>query len=277
MTYGVDELMGGDVLSSESDIDVYAVWTETDPADRDFIHGEAYAVIDAYGTMTFLRANSYAGGSSITDIKGVTHIGTVYEDIETIEATYQDDIPWYVDDAYELVERVRVANGQGIAPKSMAYWFYECERLVSVDLSGFNTSQVESLEDMFDTCTALTELDLSSVLFDVSQVTCADYMFYDCGNLKTIYTAPDAEWGMSGTMVFYGCESIEGGNGTAFDSSQNGVEMARVDGLGGSEGYFTAARTSSSLVTQSYSGSLIVPQSQFNWINDLPQDPENNE
>ena len=40
------------------------------------------------------------------------------------------------------------------------------------------------------------------------------------------------------TVLFYNCPILTGGRGTKFDSTNNTVEYARIDGVGG-PGYFT--------------------------------------
>ncbi len=57
--------------------------------------------------------------------------------------------------------------------------------LKSVDLTGWDTSNVTTMENMFKNCEALEELDLSN--FDTSKVTSMRFMFYYCKHLKNIY------------------------------------------------------------------------------------------
>lgn len=66
----------------------------------------------------------------------------------------------------------------------MSYMFRFCENLTSIDLSGWNTSNVTDMSAMFNLCTSLTTLDLSH--FDTSNVTNMTGMFAGCKNLKSI-------------------------------------------------------------------------------------------
>jgi len=66
----------------------------------------------------------------------------------------------------------------------MQNMFYNCEALVSLDVSGFDTSSVTNMASMFANCEALTSLDLSS--FDTSNVTDMDSMFYKCAALTSL-------------------------------------------------------------------------------------------
>lgn len=63
--------------------------------------------------------------------------------------------------------------------------FWGCGNLTTLDLSNFNTSACTSFTNMFLNCVGLTSLDLSS--FDFSNARYYDNMFYGCVNLRTIY------------------------------------------------------------------------------------------
>jgi len=67
---------------------------------------------------------------------------------------------------------------------NMNAMFYECSRLTSLDLSSFDTSNVTNMGHMFFMCRSLTSLDLSS--FDTSNVTSMTHMFFDCGSLTSL-------------------------------------------------------------------------------------------
>ena len=55
-----------------------------------------------------------------------------------------------------------------------------CSGLTSLDLSGWNTSNVTNMGYMFSGCTSLTSLDLSG--WDTSKVTFSTSMFDGCPN-----------------------------------------------------------------------------------------------
>ena len=67
---------------------------------------------------------------------------------------------------------------------SMGYMFFYCSSLGSLDVSGFDTSSVTDMNSMFGACSALTTLDLSN--FDTSSVTRMDGMFSSCSALTTL-------------------------------------------------------------------------------------------
>ena len=66
---------------------------------------------------------------------------------------------------------------------NMNSMFSDCNKLTSLNLSGFNTSNVTDMSAMFINCTNLKRLDLSN--FDMSK-TDTSFMFYDCNKLQEL-------------------------------------------------------------------------------------------
>ena len=62
--------------------------------------------------------------------------------------------------------------------------FSSDESLKTLDLSGFNTSNVTTTKKMFNDCKSLTSLDLRS--FNTSNVTDMNGMFYNCSSLTNL-------------------------------------------------------------------------------------------
>ena len=62
--------------------------------------------------------------------------------------------------------------------------FYECSSLISLNLSNFDTSQIEYMDFMFSGCTSLVSLDLSN--FNTNQVITMHSMFYNCSSLTSL-------------------------------------------------------------------------------------------
>ena len=67
--------------------------------------------------------------------------------------------------------------------KYMAHMFENCSSLTSLDLSSFNTSNVTDMCDMFRGCESLASLDLSN--FNTSKVVYMSRMFYKCLKIRT--------------------------------------------------------------------------------------------
>ena len=71
----------------------------------------------------------------------------------------------------------------------MNYLFYGCSSLTSLDLSNWNTSNVTNMGNMFYNCSSLTSLDLSG--FDTSKVTSITDMFIFCDKLSNLTLGND--------------------------------------------------------------------------------------
>ena len=85
----------------------------------------------------------------------------------------------------------------------------------------------------------ITELDLSG--WDTSSVTYMDQLFYRCSSLRTIYVG--SKWNTNNVddiigREFMDCTSLVGGAGTKYDASHTDKTYARVDQQG-SPGYLT--------------------------------------
>lgn len=114
--------------------------------------------------------------------------------------------------------------------------FYECSKITSLDMSGFDTSAVTDMNYMFYGCSSLTTLDVSTfeIIGDASLIS----MFENCSGLTTIYAASDANWyaeDRSSSYMFRGCTSLTGYNVDNVDS-----QYAHVGDVNGKTGYFTA-------------------------------------
>ncbi len=92
-----------------------------------------------------------------------------------------DRAPWYSERNSIKYAKVNVTG-----MTNASCMFYKCTDLMSLDMSGFDTSQVTDMSGMFDSCRNLSTLDLSS--FDTSQVTNMSDMFYNCPELVLIHT-----------------------------------------------------------------------------------------
>ena len=122
------------------------------------------------------------------------------------------------------------------AVTDMNYMFYECSGLTSLVLTGFTTASVSDMRYMFYGCSSLTTLDVSTfeIIGDASLIS----MFENCSGLTTIYAASDANWyaeDRSSSYMFRGCTSLTGYNVDNVDS-----QYAHVGDVNGKTGYFTA-------------------------------------
>ena len=173
------------------------------------------------------RATAVTVGSTY-DKQTVTAVYTVSSEKKT---TYPDwnlgDSPPARGDATKVVFQ---ASFNTFTPKSCYGWFHQFTQLTSVDgLANLNTSQVEIMDFMFDICSCLENLDVST--FDVSKVTTAESMFLNCSKLTTIYC--NKAWNIASTAsMFSGAVKLRG-----YNSSQVTGTMASP------AGYFTATQS----------------------------------
>ena len=116
-------------------------------------------------------------------------------------------VPWYSD--RESIGYIRIS--QGVAAKTCYSMFAGCTGLDSVGISELDTSRVVDMRLMFSNCSRLYAIFASKLA--VGQVTQSEGMFA-------------------------GCRALEGGEGTAFDSSCIDVSRARVDNVAAAPGYF---------------------------------------
>ena len=101
----------------------------------------------------------------------------------------------------------------------MTNMFFGCFSLTSLDLSGFDTSQVTNMASMFSGCSSLTSLDLSG--FDTSQVTDMYGMFSGCSDLTSLdLSGFDTSQVTDMNSMFGGCSSLTSLDLSGFDTLQ---------------------------------------------------------
>ena len=125
-------------------------------------------------------------------------------------------------------------------PISTAYWFLGMRNLQSFSgLSYLNTSEVTNMTSMFNNCSGLTSLDLSS--FNTARASFIPYMFYRCSNLTTIYAGSGWNLPADGNTegMFQDCTSLVGSMGTSYDPNHKDGEYAHIDGGPSDPGYLS--------------------------------------
>lgn len=146
--------------------------------------------------------------------------------------------PWY-DGRVSVTSCAFLADLTSVTLESMDYWFYSLVSLASVTGWG-NVRGLASMRYALAGCQGLATLDLTGL--DPSSLADLFYAFASCGSLVTVWA--DATWalpaGCTGYGTFYGCRSIVGGNGTAYDGNATSCAMMRIDAVG-QAGYLTAS------------------------------------
>ena len=104
--------------------------------------------------------------------------------------------------------------------------FQGCSKLTNLNLSSFNTSNVNSMASMFKWCSGLTSLDLSS--FNTSNVTDMHELFRGCNKLTSLNVS---SFNTSNVQrmdaMFYGCSGLTSLDVSNFNTS-NVVLMTRT-------------------------------------------------
>ncbi len=132
--------------------------------------------------------------------------------------------------------------------------FYHMDKLVTLDLTGFNTSSVASMGYMFSRCNMLTSLDLTpldttlvtnmssmfsgctqiinpdTTLLDMSSVTDIGGMFQNCTNLETIDFSHLTQPLTAVNSLLSGCSSLITANLSGLDMTN--VAFGTATGIG---------------------------------------------
>ena len=103
-------------------------------------------------------------------------------------------------------------------PRSTRYLFNDCSNIIAIDLSYFDTSQVNNMESMFIGCSNLISLNLSNL--NTSSVTTMEYMFYECSNLTSLDLSYfDTSRVNNMNQMFYECSNLISLNLSNIDAS----------------------------------------------------------
>ncbi len=188
--------------------------------------GSAYAVCDGE-ELIFVRSETpFKNGASLStenpliSISGqVYDSGTVYTDFENTSYRDSDEVPW--EDRRFGITTVTFVDV--VSPISCNRWFVDCVRLTTFNsIYNFDTANVKNTSHMFQNCTSLQRLDLST--WDVSSVDESQSMFEGCYDLSDLDLSG---WNFrSKDMIdmFNGCEGLEFLDLSGFDT-RNTVVM----------------------------------------------------
>lgn len=168
----------------------------TEPDASDSVLFAVYSKDDA--SLTFYKRRALPVEGSVFEGKMAT---AVYANIQNTNSAP----PWK--GIASEIKRVAVVD-DGIAPQTMYAWFFECNNLLSVNLSRLDTSKTTSLGYTFSRCKSLTEIDLSTL--DTSSVGSFADVFQDCSSLRSVNLAGwDTSSGKDFRQMFYRCASLE--------------------------------------------------------------------
>lgn len=178
----------------------------TEPDASDSVPFAVYSKDDA--SLTFYKRRALPVEGSVFEGKMAT---AVYANIQNTNSAP----PWK--GIASEIKRVAVVD-DGIAPQTMYAWFFECNNLLSVNLSRLDTSKTTSLGYTFSRCKSLTEIDLSTL--DTSSVGSFADVFQDCSSLRSVnLTGWDTSNGNNFRQMFYCCAALEELDVSLFNTS----------------------------------------------------------
>ena len=113
---------------------------------------------------------------------------------------------------------------------SMDSMFYDCDKLISIDLSELDTSNVTSMRAMFTGCTSLTNVNLNGI--DTSNVTTMSGMFTSCKSLTSIDVSSfNTSKVTDMNIMFQGCTTLTNINGLNRWNTSNATDMGNMFAL----------------------------------------------
>lgn len=119
----------------------------------------------------------------------------------------------------EALIQLNLSNFNTSQITDMSSMFAGCEGLTELDLSNFDTHKVTNMSGMFDYCKKLTKLDLSN--FNTSKVTDMSFMFEDCSTLTQLDISNfDTSNVIEMYAMFEICKALTQLDLSSFDASQ---------------------------------------------------------
>ena len=198
-----------------------------------FTYGRGYAMFDdATGTLTF----SYKG----------------FKPEGAYELNEGGNTPEWISKNSYVKKVVFDASFANARPTSCFSWFRGCENLTTIEgIEYLNTENVENMSFTFRDCYALESLDLSS--FNTAKVTSMSHMFYICKALTTIYASDKfvTDQVTYGNNMFYGCEKLNGYDGSKTNSKYANYKTGYFSKLVGKNGNEKIGASGETLTTAS--------------------------
>ena len=174
-------------------------WTDDKATDKTYakIEGGYFSRIPrvkyADGTLTFflttketLGENEYELNSGANPPGWKTHckeITKVVFDTSFANAKPTSCYQWFsLCENLKQIEGIKILNTEKVT--NMAYMFYYCLNLSSLDVSGFKTEKVTDMSGMFHSDISVKLLDVAK--FNTANVKSMEYMFYGCYGLTSL-------------------------------------------------------------------------------------------
>lgn len=127
---------------------------------------------------------------------------------------------------FTKVENIDISNFDSSEVEDMAYFFYKMNSLRSLDLSGFNTNKTTDMTGMFAYVNSLKKLDLTN--FNTSKVTNMSAMFHSMADLNELNISSFNTRNVTNMNgMFYGASKLASLELSNFDTS-NVTDMGRM-------------------------------------------------
>ena len=168
----VKHVFSGDQILNTTN---YPDWIYTTVEVTDVIIDESFRNVHPASTaFWFVSYREYVDYSTnkIKSIQGLENLNV--DKVETMWGMFRNS----------YVTELDLSNFDTGNVQQMLYMFDGCKELTTVNLSSFNTSKVTDMKGMFLGCSSLTSLDLSN--FDTSKVTTMYSMFRGCTSLTSL-------------------------------------------------------------------------------------------
>ncbi len=171
---------------------------------------------------------SHFDTSNVTDMWQIFY--QCYEltslDISNFDVRNIESLHGFLYDANNLIDLKMDHFRTSEKLKDLSYMFYQCTNLKKVDLSGFNTSNVEDMNHMFNCCFELTDLDLSS--FDTKNTKDMSGMFSGCQAITSLDLSHfDTKKVTDMSRMFCVCENLVSLDISSFDTGN----VENMDGM----------------------------------------------
>ena len=188
MFYNCEKLKGEEVWTNDKATDkTYA------KIEGGYFNGGIPRVKYADGTLTFflttketLGENEYELNSGANPPGWKTHckeITKVVFDTSFANAKSTSCYQWFsLCENLTQIEGIKNLNTEKVT--NMAYMFYYCLNLSSLDVSGFKTEKVTDMSGMFRSDSSVKLLDVAK--FNTANVKSMEYMFYNCYGLTSL-------------------------------------------------------------------------------------------
>ena len=174
---------------------------------------EALYFINSSKTIT--KNSTYAFTTSITN-SGNSPVKTSHT-VKVLNVWYGDDVyntgsnkpKWATTEISSAVKNIYIDDGFSAAPRSTVRWFYDFSKVTEIQgLANLKTDKVTNMAYMFYGCSSLESVNLQK--WEMDEVTDMSYMFYGCKALSQFSYLPASYCPKVKYMnfMFYNCESL---------------------------------------------------------------------